>query len=637
MTARLPRFFATTALFAAMAINPAHAQDPGAAGSATDGVAQTPEPAAPSTDGAAPPAVPEAPSPAPQAPAPQAPQAPAAEMPAPQAPAPSEQAPSPDGSAGTDGAGNREDADPAAPRPEESQGESVVPALPAPPVDEATPGKTPADVSQSTVTMPPARADHGPQSVSDLAESLLDAVVNISTSQRVERPGGGIPPLEAPEGSPLQDFFDDLLRGDDSPSGSRVQSLGSGFVIDPSGIVVTNNHVIQDADEITVNFADGSKLEAELLGRDPKTDLAVLKVDAGKELPSVAFGDSEEIRIGDWVMAIGNPFGLGGSVSIGIVSARGRNINAGPYDNFIQTDAAINRGNSGGPLFDMDGDVVGINTAIMSPTGGSIGIGFSVPSNLAVNVVNQLREFGETRRGWLGVRLSAVTDDIANGLGIGEAKGAVVVGTIDGGPSVGVLKAGDVITSFDGKSVETSRDLPRIVAETPVGKEVDVEILRKTSRDTDAEPETVQITLGRLEDGERQMASADGEPGDGTAEGSGEAEPDGGESEASPETDEAEPVLGLTLGAIDEAARQAYGLAEDASGVLVTEVVTGSNAEEKGIEPGMTIREVAQETVSSVEEVEEKLADLRERGRRNALMLLADPGGDLRFVVLPLD
>ncbi|EAU40925.1 putative protease precursor signal peptide protein [Fulvimarina pelagi HTCC2506] len=515
----------------------------------------------------------------------------------------------------------------------ESEAEAAVPALPAPPVeeDETTTGREDEAASEATVTPPASR--QGPESVSELAESLLDAVVNISTAQRVERPGGGIPPLEAPEGSPLQDFFDDLLRGDGNPSGRRVQSLGSGFVIDPSGVVITNNHVIQDADEITVNFADGSQLEAELLGRDPKTDLAVLKVQSDEPLVSVAFGDSETIKIGDWVMAIGNPFGLGGSVSLGIVSARGRNINAGPYDNFIQTDAAINRGNSGGPLFDMNGNVVGINTAIISPTGGSIGIGFSIPANLAVNVVNQLREFGETRRGWLGIRLSAVTDDIASGLGIGEARGAVVVGTIDGGPSQDVLKAGDVITAFDGKTVESSRDLPRIVAETPVGKDVEVEILRKTSREADAEPMTVTVTLGRLEDGERLMA--EGPNGE-------EEEADGDTSddeavEGEAQTGATDPVLGLTLGAIDDDTRSEFNLPEDAEGVLITAVAAGSNAAEKGIEAGMLIQEIAQESVSSVSDVEEKLAELRSEGRRNALMLVAEQDGDLRFVVLPLD
>ncbi|RFC62613.1 Do family serine endopeptidase [Fulvimarina endophytica] len=639
MTQRLQRLLLTSVALCGLAIAaPAVAQtDMGQDSGQTELPPAPPEIPAPAPDAAPPsdaaPAPGETPAPpaAPSAPAPNE-GAPSGTMPpaAPADPAPSApQVPAPEEGAGAPAAPGEE-----APAPGTGAEETPVPALPAPPASENKTGSQAGDVSRATVTPP--TTPQGPQSVSALAESLLDAVVNISTAQRVERPGGGIPPLEAPEGSPLQDFFDDLLRGDEGPAGRRVQSLGSGFVIDPSGIVVTNNHVIQDADEITVNFADGTQLEAELLGRDPKTDLAVLKVSADEPLASVAFGDSEAVHIGDWVMAIGNPFGLGGSVSIGIVSARGRNINAGPYDNFIQTDAAINRGNSGGPLFDMNGNVVGINTAIMSPTGGSIGIGFSVPSNLALNVVDQLRQFGETRRGWLGIRLSAVTDDIASGLGIEGTKGAVVVGTIEDGPSADALKAGDVITGFDGKPVETSRDLPRIVAETPVGKTVDVEILRKTSRETDAEPMTVTITLGRLEDGEEKLAAAGGEEaGPGEETGDGGASDDatsGGDAQAAPVE-----VLGLTLGALDADARSQFGLSEDAEGVLITEVDPGSNAAEKGIEPGMTIREVAQEEVGSASEVADKLSEMKESGRRNALLLVAGTDGDLRFIVLPLD
>ena len=313
---------------------------------------------------------------------------------------------------------------------------------------------------------------HGPASVADLAEGLLESVVNISTSQTVkgtEGPGA-VPMPQLPEGSPFQDFFDDFFkeRGGEGPSGSqKVQSLGSGFVVDAEqGIVVTNNHVIADADEIEVNFSDGSKLKAELVGKDTKTDIAVLKVDPKlKKLKAVKFGDSSVMRIGDWVMAIGNPFGLGGTVTVGIISARNRDINAGPYDDFIQTDAAINRGNSGGPLFNMFGEVVGINTAIISPSGGSIGIGFSIPSQLAVGVVDQLREFGETRRGWLGVRIQPVTDEIAESLGMDNAKGALVAGVIKGGPvDNGSILPGDVIVKFDGKDVRDMRDLPRVVA-----------------------------------------------------------------------------------------------------------------------------------------------------------------------------
>ncbi|WP_206453404.1 Do family serine endopeptidase [Aurantimonas marina] len=502
--------------------------------------------------------------------------------------------------------------------------DAVVPALPAPPVVDGAEPKT------GVATMPrtPGPSPYkGPESVADLAEKLLDAVVNISTSQNVDMPGRGVPKLEAPEGSPLQDFFDDLLKKEDGVGERRLQSLGSGFVIDPSGIVITNNHVIADADKITVNFPDGTQLEAELLGTDPKTDLAVLTVQPEAPLTAVQFGDSESLRIGDWVMAIGNPFGLGGSVSVGIVSARGRNINAGPYDNFIQTDAAINRGNSGGPLFDMHGNVVGINTAIISPTGGSIGIGFSIPSKLAVNVIDQLREFGETRRGWLGIRLQAVTDDIADGLGIGKARGAVVMGIVPGGPSDnGLLKVGDVIVSFDGREIDTSRDLPRVVAETPVGKTVPVEILRKADAADPAQPMSVEVTLGRLEDGEKLMEKADESSGSSTG-------PRGDKNSGMASVE----ILGMTLSDLDGPLREQFSLADDAEGVVITVVKPNSSAAEKGIEAGATIREVAQEEVSSAKEVESMIAKLKEEGRKNALLLLASANGDLRFVVVPID
>jgi serine protease Do len=487
------------------------------------------------------------------------------------------------------------------------------------------PAATTIDPAATGVPATPKTMSHGPASVADVAEGLLDAVVNISTSQTVEDAGRGIPPLEAPEGSPLQDFFDDLLK-DDNGSGSRkVQSLGSGFVVDPSGIIITNNHVIADADEITANFADGSKLTATLVGVDTKTDIAVLKVEPATPLKAVKFGDSEQLRIGDWVMAVGNPFGLGGSVTVGIVSARGRNINAGPYDNFIQTDAAINRGNSGGPLFDMNGDVVGINTAIISPTGGSIGIGFSIPAEIATNVIDQLREFGETRRGWLGIRLQEVSEEIATGLGLPAARGALVMGVVPGGPSDnGLLRVGDVIVSFDGQDIETSRDLPRIVAETPVGKKVGVKLLRKEATTTDPTQEIdVEVTLGRLEDGEKLMTESEAAPT--TPEEPGTAKVAGIET------------LGMTIGDIDADARTTYSLGKDVAGVVITAVNPASSAAEKGIEPGTVIKEVAQEKVGKAADVEKKIAELKSSGRKNALLLLASSSGELRFVVVPID
>lgn len=471
-------------------------------------------------------------------------------------------------------------------------------------------------------TEPPPKGFQGPASVADLAEGLLDAVVNISTSQNAPSGRRNVPPPDLPEGSPFQEFFDEFFNEQEGlDNGPRqVQSLGSGFIIDAEeGIVVTNNHVITGADEIEVNFADGGKLKAELVGTDPKTDLAVLKVDPTlRELTEVSFGDSSKIRIGDWVMAIGNPFGLGGSVSVGIVSARGRDINSGPYDDFIQTDAAINRGNSGGPLFDMNGDVIGINTAIISPSGGSIGIGFSIPSELAVGVIEQLVEFGETRRGWLGVRIQPVTEDIAESLGMKSARGALVAGVIKGGPvDNGSIQPGDVIVRFDGKNIDEMRDLPRIVAESPVGKEVDVVIVRK------GEEQTVKVTLGRLEDGEQMAENAAGEEMD-------QDNPDDAQvSTAS--------VLGMTIAELDEELRTQYEILPEISGVVVTEVQEGSAAQEKGVAAGDVITEIAQESVSTPQEVMDRIDALREQGRRNALLMLASKTGELRFVTIRMD
>ncbi|MDT8345551.1 MAG: Do family serine endopeptidase, partial [Thermohalobaculum sp.] len=351
---------------------------------------------------------------------------------------------------------------------------------------------------------PAGAQSRAPETFADLAEKLTPAVVNISTSQTVQQPDRqipGIPPGTLPED--FQDLFRDFFeRG--LPQGPReVQSLGSGFVVSAEGFVVTNNHVIEDADAITVNFANGTSLPAKLIGTDTKTDIALLKVEPTAPLSFVTFGDSDAIRVGDWVLAIGNPFGLGGSVSAGIVSARNRDINAGPYDDFIQTDAAINRGNSGGPLFNMGGKVIGVNTAIISPTGGSVGIGFSVPSNIVATVVTQLREHGQTRRGWLGVHIQTVNPEIAEALGLDGAKGALVSDVAPDGPAAAAgIKAGDVILNFDGRDVTDMRSLPRMVADTPVGKAVRVVIFR------DGKTQTVKVDLGLLD--EQTAAAAPG-------------------------------------------------------------------------------------------------------------------------------
>jgi serine protease Do len=468
----------------------------------------------------------------------------------------------------------------------------------------------------------------GPDSVADLAEGLLDAVVNISTSQNVKSDDKA-PVPQVPEGSPFQDFFDEFFKGEGGEGGNQgqtVNSLGSGFVIDPTGYIATNNHVIEGADDIEVNFANGSKLKAKLVGTDPKTDLALLKVEPKAPLTAVPFGDSRIMRIGDWVMAIGNPFGLGGSVTVGIISARGRNINAGPYDNFIQTDAAINRGNSGGPLFNMKGEVIGINTAIISPSGGSIGIGFSVPTELAQNIFTQLREFGETRRGWLGVRIQPVTDDIAESLSMTEAKGALVAGVIKGGPvDNGSIETGDVIIRFDGKDVDEMRDLPRVVAESPVGKAVDVVLLR------DGKEMTVKVTLGRLEDSEKDAGEDATTQEDTTGEGT---TPQTGE-QTQPDT--VETVLGMGISDLDEEARKTFEIVESVNGVVITEVTPESAAAERGIVPGDVIVEIGQEAVTTAEEVKSRVAKLKSEDRRNALLMIANHAGALRYITVRID
>lgn len=487
----------------------------------------------------------------------------------------------------------------------------------------------------------------GPDSVADLAAGLLGAVVNISTSQSVKEEGEG-PVPQVPEGSPFQELFDDFYKnGEQGDSNSKVNSLGSGFVIDPKGFIVTNNHVIENADDIEVIFSDGSKLKAKLIGTDTKTDLSVLKVEPPQPLTAVKFGDSRKLRIGDWVMAIGNPFGLGGSVTLGIVSASGRNINAGPYDNFIQTDAAINKGNSGGPLFNMDGEVIGINTAIISPSGGSIGIGFSVPTELAENIVNQLIEFGETRRGWLGVRIQPVSDEVAESLKIGRARGALISGIVEDGPvAKGPIMVGDIIVSFNGRPVAETRDLTRMVAESPIGEPLDVVILR------DGKEQTVKVTLGLLEDDDSesgdqaspdQTVEPESEGEDPGADDQAQQAPDAGEGEPSVpgETQPAAPVteglIGVELASLDDAQRSSYGIAEGVEGVLITRVLPGSKAESKGLKPGDVIVEVAQEFMRTPQQVAEKLTKIKGEGRRSGYLMIADKEGNLRLIAVPLE
>ncbi|MCO6185706.1 Do family serine endopeptidase [Rhizobium sp. L1K21] len=470
----------------------------------------------------------------------------------------------------------------------------------------------------------------GPASVAELAEGLADTVVNIAISQKAE---GGVDDSPAPlvdEGAPFpeyfRDFFDDKGGRD---TGRNISSLGSGFVIGPEGYIVTNNHVIEGATQITVNFANGSKLPATLVGTDKKTDLALLKVEPKAPLKFARFGDSDEMRIGDWVMAIGNPFGLGGTVTLGIVSARGRNINAGPYDDFLQTDAAINKGNSGGPLFNMYGEVIGVNTAIISPSGGSIGIGFATPSELAANVVSQLKEFGETRRGWLGVRIQPVEADVAESLGLDMPRGALIAGIIEGGPvSDGPLQAGDVVLTFNGKEILNAKALTRAVAESPVDKDLPVKIMR------DGKEMDVTVRLALVEE-----TAADEPSDEETVQPFDEDEmtsPDD-ESENGGEMSEQLLVLGMLLSPLDDAAREEFGIDEAVDGVLVSEVEEGSAAAQQGIVPGDVVVEVSQEFVATPDEVATRVGKLREEGRRNAQVLVSNAAGDLRFLALRLE
>ena len=334
-------------------------------------------------------------------------------------------------------------------------------------------------------------AKDAPASFADLAERLMPSVVNISTTTTVTTRSNPFP-FQFPPGSPFEDMFKDF----GTPQERKTSALGSGFIISEDGIVVTNNHVIEGAEDVYVRVNGDQEFKAKILGADPGMDLAVLKMESDQKFVPVEFGDSDKARIGDWVLAIGNPFGLGGTVTAGIISARNRSIGLSRYEDFIQTDASINQGNSGGPLFNMDGDVVGINTAILGQSG-SIGIGFSIPSNSAKRVINQLIEFGETKRGWLGVRIQTVTKEIAEVEKLDKPRGALVASVAEGSPSdKGGIKPGDIILEFDGKPIKEMGELPKIVAQTDVGKNVDVKIWRNKREITKV------ITLGRLETSE---------------------------------------------------------------------------------------------------------------------------------------
>jgi serine protease Do len=482
-------------------------------------------------------------------------------------------------------------------------------------------------------------AKPAPDSFADLAAKLLPAVVNISSTQTIKpgqdnsddsdapsgpgnRGGGGgggnraqpdIP--QFPPGSPFEQFFKDFLnrnrQGPQQDTLPRQQtSLGSGFIVDASGLVATNHHVIDKADTITVTLQDGTNFKAEIVGQDTKTDLALLRIKSDKTLPAIKFGDSDKTRVGDWVLAIGNPFGLGGSVTAGILSARARDINSGPYDDFLQTDASINRGNSGGPMFNMDGEVVGINTAIFSPSGGSVGIGFAIPSNLAKPIIAQIKEFGKPKRGWLGVRIQTVSPELAEGLRLPQPKGALVASVTKDGPADQAgIKQGDVVLKFDGKEITQMRGLPRIVAETETGKTADVVIWRKGAETS------LKVKVGELTEEAEQKTLAS--------------------VESPPSATATIDLLGLKLSAITDELRTKYQIGSDIEGVVVVDVAQSSAAAEKDMRPGDVIAEVDQKAVTSPDDVSQRVKAAQDNGYR-VVTLLVNRAGDFQWIALKI-
>ena len=454
-------------------------------------------------------------------------------------------------------------------------------------------------------------ARSAPESFADLAEKVSPAVVNITTTTIIEARVDRSPML--PEGSPLEDMFKDFMDRDGAPPGraERANALGSGFVISADGYIVTNNHVIEGADEIQIEFFSGETLDAKLIGTDKNTDIALLKVEADHPLPFVPFGVSADMRVGDWVMAMGNPLGQGFSVSAGIISARGRAL-SGQYDDYLQTDAAINRGNSGGPLFNMDAEVIGVNSAILSTDGGSIGIGFSMASDVVKKVVVQLKEFGEMRRGWLGVRIQNIDKDMAEAMGV-EARGALV-NDVPEGPSkeAGILQ-GDIIIRFNGIDVSSSDSLVKTVADAAIGSAVPVDVLRKNEAGTYAEV-NLSVTLGRREDAEAAVVNT-AAPG-----------------QSAPTTGE---ILGMKLEVLSDEMRSQMGLADDIQGLVITDIDQASPVAAKGLIPGAVITEAGQLPVTSIADFEARVKEARDGGRKSLLVLLKT-GQTSQFMALPI-
>ncbi len=480
-----------------------------------------------------------------------------------------------------------------------------------------------------------AKAAPAPTSFADLADKLLPTVVNISSTQEPEevkprqrRRNSPFQTSPFPEGHPFNDMFDNFFNHQPfqmmphQQERMPVSSLGSGFILDKeNGIIITNNHVIDGADEIKITLHNDRVLPAEIIGTDAKTDLAVLKANLKDEnVNETTFGDSDAMRVGDWVIAIGNPFGLGGTVTAGIISARQRDINSGPYDDYIQTDASINRGNSGGPMFNMDGDVIGINTAIFSPTGGSVGIGFAIPSILAQPVIGQLQEFGRTKRGWLGVKIQDVTDEIADSLGLAKASGALVAEVTPTGPAEKAgIKSGDIILAFDNKPVREMRHLPRIVAETDIDKDVVVIVWR------DGKRMTLKANIGELEKAEDEglLTAHDGDN-DNILDGQDE-EDEGVELSS----------IGIRVTPLDDTGREIYNIDDDVKGLLVIDADLDSDAGKKGIDVGDVITDINQKPVRAVKQAQDEILRAQKTGRESVLLLL-NRQGSIQFVAVKL-
>jgi serine protease Do len=473
------------------------------------------------------------------------------------------------------------------------------------------------------VFVAPALARDAPESFADLVDKLMPTVVNITTTQNIPQQGQRLRDMpQLPPGSPFEELFKEFFdKKNGEQQSRRGTSLGSGFIIDGEGYVVTNNHVIQGAEDITVILRDDTQLKAKLIGSDARVDLAVLKVEPPnkKPLPAIKFGDSDKTRVGDWVVAIGNPFGLGHSVTAGIISARGRSLSNESLDDYLQTDAAINKGNSGGPLFNTDGEVIGVNTAIYSPSGTNAGLAFSIPSNIVKQAADQLREFGKIRRGWIGVSYQSVTDDIADSFGLDRARGVLVANVVADGPAAKAgLKRNDIIISFAGQDVPDLRRFPKFVANARVGNTIDIVVWRG------GKEVPLKLKIGeQAEEADKTNVSAQG----------------GTPNKKAPDADQAVTStveqLGLTLQKISDQLREKYGLSDGAKGVVVTKVAPDSPAAEKQLQAGDLILEVDQKPVTTPQEVTEIVAKLQAQKKRSVL-LFVERQGDPRFAALRL-